>query len=250
MRVYACTERGTRHEKNGDALLVGRRVLTEGEVRLTGSFAYLAVADGEGGLPFGEFASSFVLSALAARERIDGDALREINRALLCEAREHFDGSPMATTLSGIAFTADTPVLFHIGNTRAYALRRGKYLAALTRDDTVVYRMYERGLLTKEELPHAKSKNQICACFGGGDESYFTPTVTPIIPELPLLLTSDGIHDHVDAETLEEILTAVPDRAEAARLILALAREHGSTDDATLLICDPAPSQSGQAFTK
>lgn len=241
MRVFAYTERGTRHERNGDALLVGRRVVTEGTVRLSGELAFVAVADGVGGLPFGEVASSFVLDAIAALHTVDEAALYTINRALVQEAEQNYGASPMATTLTGIAFGGDTPLLFHIGNTRAHTLRRGQYLAPLTEDDTVVYRMYERGLLTREELPHAKNKNQICACFGGGDASYFTPTVTPIPRELPLILTSDGIHDYVDAETLEELLVALPDRAEAARRILALARANGSTDDATILICDPDP---------
>ena len=239
MRLFAYTERGTRHEKNGDALLVGRRVVTEGSVRLTGELPFVAVADGVGGLPHGEIASSFVLSALALQNKVDREVLAEINRALLREAEQRYSGAPMATTLTGIAFLGDTPTLFHMGNTRACVLKRGKYLHALTEDDTVVYRMYRRGLIMREELPFAKNKNQICACFGGGDESYFDLTLTSLTLELPLVLTSDGIHDYVDADTLEEILATEPDRAEAARLLITLARARGSTDDASIIVCDP-----------
>ena len=78
---------------------------------------------------------------------------------------------------------------------------------------------------------------------GGGAEKYFAPLVVEaqeklLTQESNLILTSDGIHDYLDEEDLEELLNADIDAYRLCKIMAAAARENGSVDDISIVIVD------------
>lgn len=238
--IYIITHAGEGKEISEDSVLVGNQVYADvmdtAEVPENG---FVCVADGVGGNQAGEIASSFVLEALSECRWEEDDVLREtlkdINRQLIEDSLGDQSRRNMATTLSGVCFDGDQMKLVHVGNTRIYAMQ-GHYLKQLTSDHTVYNWLKSLG---RTEEAEACNKNEITSCFGGGDEKLLEKLqILPVNPVRILLLTSDGIHEYVGIDDLENILNSdIPDD-EKCGAIMEAARIAGSTDDMTaVLIC-------------
>ena len=199
----------------------------------------ICVADGVGGNNAGEEASSFVLEALADYQWSDDDAMREklmeINRQLIAMSKEDSKLSNMATTLSGVCIKDGELKIVHVGNTRVYAMQ-GHYLKQLTSDHTVYNWLKSLGRIEEAE---ACNKNEITSCFGGGDEKLLEKLYVQSVNEVKtLLLTSDGIHEYVSIDDLEDIINSDIPNDEKCNAIQEAALLAGSTDDMTaVLIC-------------
>ena len=226
MRLAAVTQRGPGKAKSDDRILINGRILSEealfaDDIPIT----RIAVADGVGGNPGGDLAAEFICAAL--REcPVTEAALTEINRALLAYAGTQPGCGQMAAAVSGVDLAENR--IFHVGNTRVCALRHG-YLRQLTRDHTA------QGLFGAEEAGNAP-KNEIFCCFGGGNAQLFRPELGDYAGQKLLLLTSDGIHDHISAEETEQIMRLMPDLRACADALLRQALQNGSHDDCSLAI--------------
>ncbi len=238
--IYIVTHVGEGKETSEDSVLVGSQlysnVMDAAEIPENG---YVCVADGVGGNQAGEVASAFVLEALSGCGWDEDDVLREklknINRQLIENSLGEQSRMNMATTLSGICFDGDRMKLVHIGNTRIYAMQ-GHYLKQLTSDHTVYNWLKKLG---RTEEAEACNKNEITNCFGGGDERFIEKLqILPVNTVRKLLITSDGIHEYVSIDDLEDILNSdIPDD-EKCGAIMKAAQLAGSTDDMTaVLIC-------------
>lgn len=142
----------------------------------------------------------------------------------------------MATTLSGLQFTDNRTLLFHIGNTRVYTLQGGKYVKQLTTDDTTLNYLLTSGQLSPEEAENFDKKNEIIACFGGGTPALFKTKVSVIEIASPVLITSDGIHDYVSADDLEDTIDEFGISLHTCEKLIEIARQNGSVDDASVII--------------
>ena len=141
----------------------------------------------------------------------------------------------MATTLTGLCVKDGVMKLFHIGNTRIYAMQ-GHYLKQLTSDHTVYNWLKSLGRLEEAE---ACNKNEITSCFGGGDEKLLQKLqIQSVSAVKTLLITSDGIHEYVSIDDLENILNSDIPNEEKCTAMQEAAQNAGSTDDMTaVLIC-------------
>ncbi len=238
--IYIMTRAGEGKETSEDSVLVGSQlysdVMDAAEIPENG---FVCVADGVGGNQAGEIASSFVLEALSECGWDEDDAmrekLREINHLLIENSLSDPERRNMATTLSGICFRGEQMKLIHVGNTRIYAMQ-GHYLKQLTSDHTVYNWLKSLG---RTEEAEACNKNEITSCFGGGDEKLMEKLqILPVNTGRTLLITSDGIHEYVSIDDLEDILNSdIPDDEKCGAIVEA-AQNAGSTDDMTaVLIC-------------
>ena len=143
----------------------------------------------------------------------------------------------MATTLSAVYITEKVS-MYHVGNTRVYSLQNGKYLKQLSSDDTKVNYLLATGQLTPEEAETYDKRNVITACMGGGKEEYFQLKVSDIseINAPAFLMTSDGVHEYVSMDEIEDTLDELGFTAAACSKIIEIARANGSTDDASILL--------------
>ena len=238
--IYVMTQAGHGKDISEDTVLVGGQIYSNvTDMVDVPDEGLICVADGVGGNNAGEEASTFVLEALTEYQWSDDDAMREklmeINRQLIAMSKEDSKLSNMATTLSGVCIKDGELKIVHVGNTRVYAMQ-GHYLKQLTSDHTVYNWLKSLGRIEEAE---ACNKNEITSCFGGGDEKLLEKLYVQSVNEVKtLLLTSDGIHEYVSIDDLEDIINSDIPNDEKCNAIQEAALLAGSTDDMTaVLIC-------------
>ena len=222
------------------------RVLNEfrGEFEISAP-CILAVADGVGGNPGGNEASGFVLRELLRRSseaRPDEQALRDLVISLNNDLISHAAGIPgketMATTFSAVYVDPDTCFYLHTGNTRI-SVMHSRYLKQVTTDYTTYQFLLDHG---QPEAAERCNKCEIISCMGGGSPENLSRIQAKHVyeggrrPKL-ILLTSDGIHEFVDLDCMEEILAddGIGD-LDKTDILIREALEHGSADDKTAVI--------------
>lgn len=237
MNIIAITRKGTTKVENEDRIVIGKNLLADGSIQTNFSSGVVAVADGVGGNNAGAVASHFVAQNLTSMGDVSHEVFTQINRSLIQLSETRTDYSKMATTLSGISVNGDKNVLFSIGNTRVYLLQGRKYLKQLTKDDTTLNYLLATGQVTTETADSFDRKNEITACFGGGTTQLFKIQCNPVeLFSSPFLMTSDGIHDYVTVDQMEDIIAAHGISLGTCEALIAAARDGGSHDDASVIL--------------
>lgn len=235
MKFFAYMEKGIGKKSSEDTILIGGDILKEGFYVVEGNPDFVAVADGVGGNAGGHEASEFVMSKVRSINRSElRKSMFELNDALVSFAKAIPGKEKMATTFSGLCFSDKPCKVLHIGNTRVFATQ-GIYLKQLTSDHTIVEWLRTKG---QYEAAESAATNEITACFGGGNNSYFQQFSIEDLGRdyRGYVLTSDGIHDYLETEELEDFF-AENDFSEEAFVRLAnRAKENGSVDDKSIVV--------------
>lgn len=237
MNIIAITRKGPSKAENEDRIVIGKNLLAEGNIQATFSSGIVAVADGVGGNNAGAVASHFVAQNLTSIDETSQEVFAKINYDLLQLSETRADYSNMATTLSGISVSGSKTILFSIGNTRVYLLQGGKYLKQLTSDDTTLNYLLATGQLAAEDAESFSRKNEITACFGGGAAHLLKIKCNPVDSlTAPFMMTSDGIHDYVSVDQMEDIIAEYGLSFNACEALVAAARAGGSHDDISVIL--------------
>jgi protein phosphatase len=215
-----------------------------------------AVADGVGGAAAGEVASRMAIDALVHLDkcRLDGrledalaTAVSEGNEriGLIAACRPHTSG--MSTTLTAVALGEDGYVLANVGDSRTYLLRDG-VLTRVSRDDSYVQMLLDRGALTADEARRHPQRSLVLEALDGDPERR-----PPAIATAParagdrLLLCSDGLSDSVDDDAIAAVLRAEADRDACAGRLVAMALAAGARDNVTVIVADVEPRRDPRA---
>ncbi|PNT92256.1 hypothetical protein CDQ83_01380 [Clostridium thermosuccinogenes] len=237
MKIIAITQKGIYKIENEDRIVVGKSILAGGILLAEIDGGILAVADGVGGQNAGAVASHFVANKVCALTDITVEDMQAINTELLSLSTKNDGHTGMATTLSGILISDGKAQLFSVGNTRVYLLQSSKYLKQLTVDDTTLNYLLATGQLTAEEGENFARKNEITACFGGGTEDLFNIKISNIgYLGAPIMITSDGLHDYLTVDQMEDIIDEFGLTEKACEEMIAAAREQGSCDDISIVL--------------
>ncbi|GEL16417.1 PP2C family protein-serine/threonine phosphatase [Pseudonocardia asaccharolytica] len=239
LRYSARSDRGLVRQSNQDAVYAGPRLL--------------ALADGMGGHAAGEVASSLVISALAPLDEDDpgDDLLAELraatiqgNAAITRQVADAPDLEGMGTTLTAILFAGSRLGLVHVGDSRAYQLRGGRF-TQITKDDTFVQSLIDEGRITEEEAHTHPQRSLLLRAITGQDVD---PSLT--IREARAgdryLLCSDGLSGPVSDETLAETLRTYSDPRECADRLIELALRGGGPDNITCIVADVVDIEYGE----
>ncbi|KRA23092.1 serine/threonine protein phosphatase [Microbacterium sp. Root61] len=205
-----------------------------------------AVADGVGGGPAGDLASAALLHRLVAGARgtvNDAADLRTRIRLANWDLRAHAARDQslvgMSTTLTGL-FGSSVPgtlLMAHTGDSRGYLLRSGT-MTRMTRDDSYVQELLERGLVSSEDAASHPRRNIITASLRGAEDDVVRVALVEAQHGDRWLLCSDGVTDYVPEPMLADLLRGVAVAAEAADAIVQLAIQAGTRDNVTAVVCD------------
>jgi protein phosphatase len=208
------------------------------------------VADGVGGQPGGAFASETAISALveylsqAAGCYHNLDMTREHEFLAQLENAVHtahlrLGGSEggshrPATTLTMATLVWPRAYIVHVGDSRAFYLRRGR-LRQLTRDQSMGEFMVESGAWTEEQARRARTSGVLVSALGAAE---MTPAVglVDLAPGDTLLLCTDGLTKHVSDDTIAEILGRSGSAEAACRALVDAALSEGGTDNVTAVV--------------
>lgn len=221
-------------ESNEDAFVV------DGPNRL------FLVADGMGGHAAGEVASRIASSVVhdvigAAGAAGDagetlGSAVRQANTRVYETQREHAEYRGMGTTLTALFFDGPRYHVAQVGDSRAYLLR-GDRLEQLTRDHSLVWPLYENGILSKDEIVRHPQKHLVTRSIGTHPEVEVDLCSDRCREGDLYLLCSDGLTDVLGDGEIERILSrpaASPE--DSCRQLVRSANEAGGPDNITAVV--------------
>lgn len=242
MKVCLSVEIGIGKSECEDTAIFNETIINNRRASIDGSdLRCVGVADGVGGNAGGRIASRYIAHQFSKLDvsHMTKDEIRvlvdTINAELIKQAVTIPDKAEMATTLTCVVATKEGYFLIHAGNTRLYVMQ-GSYLKQLTIDHTTYNWLMESG---QYEAAEQCNKSEINCCLGGGNARYANRLVVDkLFEECPdtLVLTSDGIHEFVDIDSIEDALITAESDEEAVRLITEKAIQNGSTDDKSIII--------------
>jgi len=224
---------GLRRPDNQDRILIRK---------LAGGGALLAVADGMGGAAAGGLAAEIAVQFLdnglngqSLQADILAEALRAAGQEIASVSRADASLDGMGTTLTVVAVDAGKACWAHVGDSRLHHFGAG-VLTQVSRDHRFLQDLLDCGDVTPEELPRHPLRNVLDQCLGcpvmRPDSGSFAVNSGDL-----LLLTSDGVHDHVPRERMIELLRSPLSPEDMANALIAEARQEGSTDDLSAVVC-------------
>jgi serine/threonine protein phosphatase PrpC len=214
----------------------------------------LLVADGVGGGPGGERASSLTLDAIMQYvtnsmrcfykldQMVSSDLLRELassvhesHIAVRAEADIDPESEGMATTLTLAHVLWPRAYLAHIGDSRCYHFRNS-VLTQVTQDQTVSQALLDAGTLSEEEAARSPYGHLLTQAVGASNE--LEPAVLQVELDIgdTMLLCTDGLSKHVPAETIARVLGTSGDAEATSAALVDAALDAGGSDNVTALV--------------
>jgi PPM family protein phosphatase len=236
--LAAVSDRGLVHAQNEDAVVI---IFME-------PFAALVVCDGvstshdpaRGAAAAAEATAQHLLN-----RAVNGSDLKELMRAAILAGHEatcrlmpagtQSDHRPLTTIVAALASSGEATIGW-VGDSRAYVLSGAGKL--LTRDDSWVNWVVERGGLTEEKAQRSAQAHAIIQCLGDPDETPVPHVLTTMLsPGDRLLLCSDGLWNYAPTPSaLMALMSAFPEAAPAitiCRALVKFANDSGGRDNIT-----------------
>lgn len=231
IRSVSITHIGKVRSANEDAVLEGGRLF--------------AVADGMGGHNAGEVASSMAVALIrdymeAGRKGTPGSELlrksvEEANAKIHEKASTAAELQDMGTTLSILYFSDAGALIGNVGDSRVYLFRDGR-LERLTRDDSLVAKLIDEGVISEAEARSHPRRNVILKAVGITPEIDFEVDGREVEPGDLFLLATDGLTSLVEDSEIEAVLADGDDIRKKAKRLLKRALDSGGTDNISIII--------------
>ena len=247
--IYGYTDKGSVKGKNEDAVLVNKEVVKEGfrEAVLDAPFI-TAVCDGVGGENAGDVASELCLQQLSEVVYTSNTDLKQVLMAIhgKIKKRSTLDkaSANMQTTLCALAVDEEGKGLcVNVGDSRLYRYVNGT-IRQLTTDQSYVQYMYNKGEIDYVDEIEPEYRSAIISAMG-------SPQSDPQIEQTPLanefgaepddmiIITSDGLSDHVSENEFEVGLSMDLSISEKLVALAKLAILNGSTDNVSIIGIKP-----------
>jgi serine/threonine protein phosphatase PrpC len=231
----------------------------QGMIRTSNEDVYIAdvkscvflVADGMGGHAAGEIASQITASAV---EKVLSDrdpeenvedllqrAVRYANKRVYETQEQKPECQGMGSTLTVLTFRETHYYLAQVGDSRAYLCRDNK-LNQLTRDHSVVWSLFESGILTKDDISRHPQKNLITRSIGTHPEVEIDLLAGTTAEGDIYLLCSDGLTDVLsDQDILQIIESNNKNPKKIGKSLIDAANNGGGPDNVTIVVVYLAP---------
>jgi serine/threonine protein phosphatase PrpC len=246
VKAYGLTHVGRQRQHNEDTFLVAD------EAKL------FLVADGMGGHAAGEIASRIAVDSISEfivhTKEDDGTwphaydehytrttnrlvaALRMANTRVLEAMRKDARLRGMGTTVVACMADGEKISIAHVGDSRAYMIRKGK-ISRITSDHSWVFEQVQAGMLTEAEAEKHPLRNVITRALGGALSVNPDASEIDSKPGDVYLLCSDGLTGMVPEEEILTLVAANTDDLEkACGELVDVANEHGGLDNVTVIL--------------
>ncbi len=218
----------------------------------------VVLADGMGGYNAGEVASGMATTVIITEmqqvltkvqpyeidektgqqvaARMVRDQVLKANTSIYQAAQSQPQYAGMGTTLVVCLFYDNRVLVAHLGDSRLYMMRDGKF-SQVTRDHSLLQEQIDSGLITPEQAKHAQHKNLVTKALG------IDPSVEPEIHEYPAragdvyLLCSDGLCDMVEDEDIALAVQTFGNNLKmAASHLVQMANDNGGRDNVSVIL--------------
>jgi protein phosphatase len=244
----AVTDVGVRRSHNQDAYVV----MPAGDLDLWQRRGHVfLVADGMGAHAVGELASKLAVDSIPhiySKYAQEGPvaalrkAFQETNNIIHTRGQQNREFEGMGTTGTALLLRPEGAWIAHVGDSRAYRVRRG-IIEQLSFDHSLVWELARRQKVNPNELQGIPS-NVIVRSLG--PESLVTVDVEgphPIEAGDAFVLCSDGLSGPVSDREIGAVVSTLPPD-EAGRFLVDLANLHGGPDNITAIVVRVAGNQA------
>jgi len=212
------------------------------------------LADGMGGYNAGEVASgmatAFLKSELSQWLTESANTIRakdvrramelfveKANTAILGAATANPQYAGMGTTLVVGVFRDDVLVLGHIGDSRCYRMRAGKF-EQITKDHSLLQEQIDAGLVTPEQAEHSTIRNLVTRALGVEESVLLEVSEYPVEQGDVYLMCSDGLSDMVNDAGIAKIVSTEVGLEDKAQLLIDEANDNGGRDNVSVLMVE------------
>ena len=200
------------------------------------------VADGMGGAQAGEVASRAAAESFAQNlppappEKLLEETIEGANRTIHELARKDPSLAGMGTTTTAalVNLDAEEVAIGHVGDSRAYRLRGGKF-EQLTRDHSLVEEMRRKGQLTDAQAEDHPQRSIITRALGPEPEVEVDLQTVPAQAGDVFLICSDGLTTMLDDEKIAHVLGRATSLQSAVRALVDEANRAGGRDNITVV---------------
>lgn len=175
------------------------------------------------------------------RKRRVVESVRQANRAVWEESEANPELGGMGTTIAAVALVAEDGenrlAIVNVGDSRVYLLHDNQ-LRRLSSDHSLVADLVRSGKITEEDADTHPERHVLTRALGIELET--DPYVSHTRPREGdrLLLCSDGLFNELSNDEITMILSTVSQPNEAAEQLVALAKNHGGSDNITAVVLD------------
>ncbi len=211
------------------------------------------VADGMGGEKAGDEASAIISKVVQEKltEYFDGsptDAFELNDQLLNCLEESHQriagvvnhepDKLGMGSTASLLSLHRGVYSIAQAGDSRIYQARNG-VVQQLTRDHTLVWSMYEQGIIRREELETHPERHLLTQCVGGGQEVSADTYQGALKQGDRFLLCSDGLTGYTNEKLVfEKLVDTKKSLEEIGEKLIDAALMGGGGDNVSVVLVE------------
>jgi len=141
----------------------------------------------------------------------------------------------MGTTVVGFLLQGDTVAVAHVGDSRVYRLRSGKF-ELLTQDHTWVNEQVVAGYLSEEQARVHPLKNVVTRALGGDSEIQVDLREVRVEAGDFYLLCSDGLTTMLDDREIRQFLDQEGSLNEICRHLVQESNLRGGLDNVTVIL--------------
>jgi serine/threonine protein phosphatase PrpC len=218
----------------------------------------LVLADGMGGYNAGEVASGIAVQTITElaseganrEERNDKDptsglmrqtivlrdAVARANKIIYQTAKSQSHCEGMGTTLVAAMFFDNKISIAHVGDSRAYRLREGKF-EQITLDHSLLQELVDRGFYSEEEAQRSTNRNYVTRALGVEPTVEVDVNEYDVLPGDVYLLCSDGLSDMVEDEDIHLTISTFNASLDVVgQQLVQLANDHGGRDNISIMM--------------
>lgn len=236
------TDVGLVRKRNEDAFHVDPRL------------GFAVVADGMGGAPAGELASSLAVTAVVDTftasplteapsqndlNELCGDAVRAAERAVTAEGAANPVNRGLGCTLTVLLLdpSRERFAMAHVGDSRAYRIR-DRHLEQLSRDHTLAQESVDEGRLPPDAVRHHPFGHILTRVIGMERPVDVQVESGVVHPGDGFLLCTDGVVRVLEESEIEDILERSADMKASVTQIIESANDRGGPDNSTVVLLD------------
>lgn len=255
MNFFTISDRGLVRPNNED-YLEALQLRWSGPLGSHKRISAVILADGMGGAAAGEFASMLAVNT-TKKKIIEGIMLQspeellnsdhgeflkkcfvEANSAIWKRSREEPDLDGMGTTIVTAFIVEDQMTLAHVGDSRAYMLREGKF-KQVTRDHSLVQELLDQGRINAEQARSHPNRNVITRALGVSPEVEVETQKMVLYQKDLILLCSDGLSGFAEDVSISKICRdhmeePRPDLVSLGNKLIELAKFGGGGDNVSV----------------
>lgn len=232
------------------------RAHNEDSVAISTNYGLAILADGMGGYNAGEVASGIATSVLkeTLEERLHNqqwetrssrskriqqlivESIVHTNNSIIEAARVEPQYSGMGTTLVTAFFHHDIVTIAHVGDSRAYRLRKDD-LTQITRDHSLLQEQIDAGLVSEEGARFAQNRNLITRAMGIDYDVDVEVHDHLFAAGDIYMLCSDGLSDMLSAEEiLDAMISSGSSLDDMCDALVKKANNNGGRDNISVIL--------------